>query len=163
MPSAIAFKRRERVIADAEPDTGRLALCGRDGVRNAIDGAWWPNTDDLAEVLPDLMAVMGSWVGPVRRVVYDPRIWPHAPARVVRGATSIAVDPYRLVDRDTILLIGTHARDAVLFVVSPTTAQWSADRVLRAVAASTEPFSAVSARALLGCPGSGADPPELIR
>ena len=39
------------------------------------------------------------------------------PSRVIRGTTTIPVDSYRLVASDTIYLLGTHARDAVLYVV----------------------------------------------
>jgi hypothetical protein len=141
--------RQEPHIATVEPDTSRLALCGRAGIRNAIDGAWWPSTNDLAVALPDLLAVVGSWIGPIRRVVYDPRIWPGAPSRIVRGTLAIAVDPYRLVAYDTIYLMGTHSRDAVLFVVPPACSGDAAGRVLRAVTDSAEPVSIDSARQLV--------------
>jgi hypothetical protein len=127
-----------------------LALCGRGGVRNAIDGAWWPKSKDLSVVLPDLVAVFGSWIGPVSRVLYDPRTWPPAPSRIVRGTVAISVDPYRLVAHDTIYLIGTHSRNAVLFVVPPSSSGAAADRVLRAVSDSAEPISVTLARHLAG-------------
>jgi Family of unknown function (DUF5994) len=153
--------RQERHIADAESDTGRLALCGRGGVRNAIDGAWWPSTNDLTVVLPDLVAVFGSWIGPIRRVVYDPRSWRSAPSRIVRGQVAIAVDPYRLVAHDTIYLIGTHSRDAVLYVVPPGSSDEVADRVLRAVSDTSEPMSVISARRLVGASGRGEERPRI--
>src|SRR5271165_7277762 len=89
----------------------RLALCERDRARGAVDGAWWPKSPDLGSELPDLVAVFGSWIGPVHRVVYDPSVWLSAPPRVIGRNAMISVDPYRLVFRDTIYLMGTHLSD----------------------------------------------------
>ena len=75
---------------------------------------------DLRTELPDLVVVLGLSIGPVRRVVYDPSIWPDAPSRIIRGNAVTAVDPYTLVASDTIYLQGTHSRDAVLYIVPPT-------------------------------------------
>lgn len=114
-----------------------------------MDGAWWPNTRDLNVELPDLLAVVGSWIGPIRRVVYDRRVWLPAPARIIRGATSVAVDPYRLVAADTIYLVGTHSRDLVLFILPAYEADDTAPRVLRDVADSAQPMTVSLVRQLL--------------
>ena len=95
----------------------RLALCERDHTRGAVDGAWWPKSLDLSSELPDLVAVFGSWIGEVHRVVYDPSVWLPAPSRVIRRNEMVSLDPYRMVFSDTIYLMGTHSRDAVLFVL----------------------------------------------
>ena len=65
------LSRRERFIARAHPDVARLAVCDRAAGSSGVDGAWWPNTRDLSLALPDLLAVVGSWIGPISRVVYD--------------------------------------------------------------------------------------------
>ena len=114
-----------------------------------MDGAWWPGTRDLGIELPDLLSVVGSWIGPIRRVVYDRRIWLPAPARIIRGATSVAVDPYRLVAADTIYLVGTHSRDLVLFILPAYDADTAAPRVLAEVAESTQPLTVSLIRQLL--------------
>jgi hypothetical protein len=131
---------------------GRLQMCPRSAVEGGVDGAWWPRSTDLGDELPDLLAVFGSWIGPVRRVVYDESMWRSAPSRVIRGSTSIPVDPYKLVAHDTIYLLGTHSRDAVLYVVPAYAEHSSAFRVLCAVFEQVHQTSAVTLRYLLTHP-----------
>ena len=129
----------------------RLALCERAQSRGGVDGAWWPKSSDLGSELPDLVAVFGLWIGSVNRVVFDPRsTWLPPPARIISGSSMVTVDPYRLVFPYTIYLMGTHARAAVLFVVSPSSSSVVARRLLRLVAASTVPQSAGLLRQLEG-------------
>jgi hypothetical protein len=140
---------RSGVIAQSNPDVARLAICDRAAGSGGVDGAWWPCAPDLNTALPDLIQVVGSWIGPIRRVVYDRRMWPPAPARIIRGSTSVTVDPYRLVASDTIYLMGTHSRDAVLFVLPPAVPGSTAKRVLREVTESPHPLSVALMRQLL--------------
>lgn len=137
-------------IASQHSDITRLALCDRANIQGAVDGAWWPSSTDLRRELPDLIAVFGLWIGPIRRVVYDPSVWLPAPSRMIRGNAVTSIDPYRLVASDTIYLIGTHSRDAVLFVVPPSSAGDTANRALRAVSESTQPISVGVLRLLVG-------------
>jgi hypothetical protein len=55
-----------------------------------------------------------------------------------------------LVTSETIYLIGTHSRDAVLYVVPPSCAVAVVDRVLGAVSDATGPMNAFVLRHLLG-------------
>lgn len=139
-------------IAVKHPDVARLATCTRAVGAGGIDGAWWPGTPDLRIELPDLIAVVGLWIGPVRRVVYDQRAWLPAPSRIIRGTSSISVDAYQLVASDTIYLIGTHSRDAVLFVVPPTSTGGTVERALREVSSSPDPMTVTLMRQLLRNP-----------
>jgi hypothetical protein len=127
----------------------RLALCERDNSRAAVDGAWWPKSLDLSLELPDLLAVFGLWIGTVHRVVYDPNGWLPAPTRIIRRNEMVSLDPYRLVFSDTIYLLGTHSRDAVLFVLSPSSSEEEARRLLREVYASGQPLNASALRQLV--------------
>jgi hypothetical protein len=120
-------------VSSSPSSVTRLALCERDSTRGAVDGVWWPKSLDLSSELPDLVAVFGSWIGEVHRVVYDPSAWLPAPSRVIRGSDMVSLDPYRLVFTDTIYLKGTHSRDAVLFVLSPSSSDEEARRLLREV------------------------------
>jgi hypothetical protein len=97
--------------------SGRLTICDRAPIPGAVDGAWWPRSANLGDELPDLVAVLGRLIGPVRRVVYDPSSWASAPSRIIHRNTAVAVDAYRLVANDTIYLVGSHSRDAVLYVI----------------------------------------------
>ena len=88
-------------------------------------------------------------IGPVRRVVYDPSLWPAAPSRIIRGTALTTVDPYTLVANDTIYLMGTHSRSAVLFVVPPAVPGAAVRRVLRAVSNATGAMSVAVLRHLV--------------
>ena len=120
----------------------RLALCERDTTRAAVDGAWWPKGSKLGVELPDLLAVFGLWIGAVHRVVYDPSAWSPAPPRIIRGNEMVSLNPYRLIFSDTIYLMGTHSRDAILFVLPPSTPSEDARLLLSQVSASTQPVNA---------------------
>lgn len=128
----------------------RLVFCDRASTRGGIDGAWWPSSADLGAELADLLAVLGSMIGEVRRVVYDPRAWSKAPSRIIRHGVAISVDPYTLVAGETIYLIGTHSRDAVLYIIPSSCAEAVVDRVLCAVSDSTAPMDASILRHLIG-------------
>jgi hypothetical protein len=137
-------------IAPPRSSATRLALCDRSTLPGAIDGAWWPHSCDLRTELPDLVAVLSLLVGPVHRVVYDPSMWLPAPSRIIRGSVAVSVDPYAMVASDTIYLVGTHSRNAVLYVVPPSSAGAAVHRVLRAVADATQPMSVPVLRHLVG-------------
>lgn len=139
------------MVPIASPSSGpaRLALCARSTIPGAVNGAWWPQSSDLRSELPDLVAVLGMSIGPVRRVVYDPSLWPAAPSRIIRGTALTTVDPYTLVANDTIYLMGTHSRSAVLFVVPPAVPGAAVRRVLRAVSNATGAMSVAVLRHLV--------------
>lgn len=127
----------------------RLALCERDSTRAAVDGAWWPKSLDLSLELPDLLAVFGLWIGAVHRVVYDPSVWLPAPTRIIRRNEMVSLNPYRLIFSDTIYLMGTHSRDAVLFVLSPSSSEEEVRRLLCEVCTSARPMNAGELRQLV--------------
>jgi hypothetical protein len=132
----------------------RLQLCDNGNTHGAVDGAWWPRSSELTLELPDLVVVLGRLIGPIQRVIYDPAIWPlTVPSRIVQGTNVTSIDPYRLVEADTIYLIGTHSRRAVLFVVPPSTPQFAVDMVLRTVGGAARPVTAVMLRRLAGQSG----------
>jgi len=126
----------------------RLVLCERDHTRGAVDGAWWPKSLDLSLELPDLLTVFSLWIGPVHRVVYDPNLWLTTPTRLIRHNGMVSLNPYRLVSSDTIYLMGTHSRDAVLFVLSPSSTRDEARRLLGEVSTSALPMNADELRQL---------------
>ena len=106
-------------IASQQSNPARLALCDCATHSGSLEGAWWPKSTDLRTELPDLVAILSLSIGAVYRVVYGPAMWPHAPSRIIRGKAQISVDPYSMLASDTIFLIGTHSRDAVLYLVPP--------------------------------------------
>lgn len=137
-------------VAAEHPSATRLAICGRTDQPGTVDGAWWPPDYDLRTTLPDLISVMGRWLGPVSRVLYDPSLFPSAPSRIIRGTTGVSVDRYSLVSRDTIYLTGTHTRNALLFVVPPETSEDNACELLTRVSNTTIPMTVRMLRAIVG-------------
>lgn len=136
-------------VASQCPATARLALCGPSDRRGYVDGAWWPPNNALGTSLADLVSVLGLSIGPVRRVLYDPSAWESAPSRIIRGTTVISVDPYTLVARDTVYLLGTHSRNCLLYVVPPTSADADVRQLLRAVSDAPDPMSVSTLRELV--------------
>ncbi len=129
--------------------TTRLALSNCPGLQGTVAGAWWPPDRQLGTGLADLVAVLGLRIGPVRRVLYDPAQWDSAPARFVRGSSTVAIDAYSMIARDTIYLMGTHNRHSLLYIVPPGATKLDAYRVLTAVAAAANPLSVPVLRAIL--------------
>lgn len=151
------------LASPAPSNAARLALCERDTSRAAVDGAWWPKSLNLRLELPDLLAVFGLWIGAVHRVVYDPSAWSPAPPRIIRGNEMVSLNPYRLIFSDTIYLMGTHSRDAILFVLPPSSPNDEARRLLNELSASTQPVNAGELRQRIStaatqapCPGGPA-------
>ncbi len=136
------------VDAECQPAT-RLAICGRTDEQGTVDGAWWPPNYDLRTELPDLVSVMGRWLGPVRRVLYDASVFPSAPARVIRGGAAISVDRYAMVAPDTLYLVGSHSRTALLWVMPPQTRAADARALLATVAAAATPMTVRRLRAIV--------------
>ena len=120
----------------------RLVLCPQESPRAGVDGVWWPRSSNLRTELPDLVAVFSRWLGTVHRVVYDPTAWQSAPSRIIRHNSAVTVDPYQMVDRELVYLLGTHSRDAVLFAVPSSCADGVARRVLRRAERSATPLGA---------------------
>jgi Family of unknown function (DUF5994) len=58
--------------------TPRLRLKPRAPTSGYVDGAWWPNSDDLPTELPDLLAVLSVRLGPIDRVIYNLAEWVQA-------------------------------------------------------------------------------------
>jgi len=139
-------------IDPCPPGSGRLTICERAQEPGGVDGAWWPRTADLGDELPDLVAVLSRLIGPVRRVVYDPAAWTSAPSRVMHRSQAVAVDAYRLVANDTIYLVGTHSRDAVLYVIASHVPVPTARAVLDTVGGGRTPIGVAMLRQLSHAP-----------
>ncbi|MEM6107732.1 DUF5994 family protein [Mycobacterium sp. 050272] len=142
-------------VSSSPASPTRLTLCERDLSQAAVDGVWWPKSLDLSVELLDLVTVFNLWLGRVRRVVYDPTAWLPAPSRVLRRNEMVSLDPYRMVFSDTIYLKGARSRDAVLFVLSPSSSADEVKQLLGEVAASGQPMNASVLRHMVLQPSPG--------
>jgi Family of unknown function (DUF5994) len=101
--------------------TPRLRLKPKAPTSGHVDGAWWPHSDDLAEELPDLLAVLSVRLGPVGRVMYNLAEWAKMPPRLTTGGRAVRLDGYRLQPTNTLQVQGIGRESVFLLVVPPDT------------------------------------------
>ncbi len=65
--------------------TPRLRLKPKAAQSGYVDGAWWPQSDDLAAELPDLLAALSVRLGRIDRVMYNFNEWAQASAKLATG------------------------------------------------------------------------------
>lgn len=113
----------------------RLRMSARAG-HDRLDGAWWPQSRDLAVELADLVDHFPTASGRITRVVFSPPDWDEAPVRqvtVAAGTVKIGSFP-----RDDTHLMQVKTSDHALLhllVVPPGTPQAPAEAALLAAAA----------------------------
>jgi hypothetical protein len=90
-------------------------------VSGHVDGAWWPQTDDLMTELPDLLAVLSVRLGVIDRVLYNLAEWAQMPRRLVTGGRAVRLDGYRLQPANTLQVLGLGREKILLLVIPPHT------------------------------------------
>lgn len=121
-------------VAPALPvrDEVRLRMKGIVAVRG-LDGAWWPRSFDPESEFPELALVVSSWIGPVCRVVYRADDWAPAGHAATSDGWPFGLETSAALQRNTVVVVGTHQRRRTLLVVPPGVP----GRVARAVLSST--------------------------
>jgi hypothetical protein len=71
-----------------------------------VDGAWWPHSRDLVAELTDLLLVLRSGLGPIRRVIYHLDEWSSAPRELDSAGRRVELDGYRHRPARTLDVIG---------------------------------------------------------
>src|SRR5690348_15684128 len=99
--------------------TPRLRLKPKAPVSGHVDGAWWPQSDDLAAELPDLLAVLSVRLGVIDRVLYNLAEWAQMPKRLTTGGRAVRLDGYRLQPANTLQVVGLGREKILLLVVPP--------------------------------------------
>ncbi|WP_042365271.1 DUF5994 family protein [Streptacidiphilus neutrinimicus] len=136
---------------EAESPSLRLALrpaAAAGGLPvGALDGAWWPRSDDLLRELPSLVAALDREWGRITRVAVNPTHWQPLPREVQATGHVVKVgwftteqDPHKL------LLLSYRTGRWDLLVIPPHTSPESAARLM---AAAADPGGAASASALI--------------
>jgi hypothetical protein len=110
----------------------RLRMKGRPAA-HGLDGAWWPRSYDPAAEFPELVLVMSSWVGPVCRVIYRVDDWDAAGGAGTSDGWPYDLEGSGAIQRNTVVVVGTHQRRRTLLVVPPGVP----GRLARAVLSST--------------------------
>ncbi|WP_051944388.1 DUF5994 family protein [Streptacidiphilus rugosus] len=114
----------------------------------ALDGAWWPHSDDLVRELPSVVRTLDPLWGRITRVNINPTHWQQplpreipVPGHVVKvGWFTTEQDPHKL------LLLSYRTRRWDLLVIPPQTAPAVAARLM---AAASDPAGSSTASALI--------------
>lgn len=99
------------------------------------DGAWWPQTRDLAAELPALLAELAARLGRIDRVTYHLGDWPDPPRRVTFDDSVVRLEGFRSQPSGSFTVIGWNRHRTTLLVVSPETSPDVAQHALAAAAA----------------------------
>jgi len=134
-----AFSGRRQAGPEHTP---RLRLKRKAPISGYVDGAWWPHSNDLAEELPDLLAVLSVRLGAVARVTYNVAEWAKAPRKISIGGRIVRLDGYQRQPSNTIGVLDGRGNQIVLLVVP---AQTEPDRAhtIAMEAAATDDTSSV--------------------
>jgi hypothetical protein len=76
-------------VPEAATDVARLSVTTDLRRRGAVDGAWWPHSNDAATELPALITALGDRLGhTVRRAGLSIDTWQNIPAGSLSPAVS---------------------------------------------------------------------------
>jgi len=115
--------------------TPRLRLKPKAPTSGYVDGAWWPNTDDLPTELPDLLAVLSVRLGSIDRVIYNLAEWVQAPKKLPLDGHAVRLAGYNRQPINTIEVLGRNRKRIILLVVPWSTDPDDAHRTMMAAAA----------------------------
>lgn len=110
-------------VPPVESSVLRLRLDPLLSRRGALDGAWWPRSDNAGEELPALVVEVDRLLGTaVHRVGLHPDTWTHIPRRMVVNGHTVRVGWFRSIDRQLVSLHTARVQyDLKLLVVPPDT------------------------------------------
>ena len=87
----------------------------------AVNGAWWPHTDDLGAELPDLLTALSARLDPVERIVYHPDDWAWKPTPLPFHGRTVGLEADPVQPTGTISVIGVDGTQVAFLVVPPHT------------------------------------------
>jgi hypothetical protein len=125
----------------------RLRLKPAHGTRGSVQGAWWPQTDQLHTQLPLLLSALSPRVGRVDRVIYDETRWAPASLRMEFEGRSVILEPSGTTSPNTLSVIGREFGRLDLLVGPPYT---NPARAYAAVTTATKPDDVSTPDKLLG-------------
>ncbi|MBB3035700.1 DUF5994 family protein [Hoyosella altamirensis] len=99
-----------------------------------VDGAWWPQSNDLASEMPALQDALDPILGRIGRVAYSRQEWPLAPSSVSINGHPVKLDGYRFQARQTLNVQGVNGRTVAILLISPEASSDTAHAILRVAA-----------------------------
>jgi hypothetical protein len=118
----------------ADSDVRLLLLAPDTRHTTTLDGAWWPQSTDLALELPALVAELHRRGRRVSRAAYHPSLWGPAPRVLQADGRTIHIGWFRSIDPHLISLTGGSGERLELLVVPPDTAEAVAGRAMEIAA-----------------------------
>uniref|UniRef100_A0AAU2VDB4 DUF5994 family protein n=1 Tax=Streptomyces sp. NBC_00003 TaxID=2903608 RepID=A0AAU2VDB4_9ACTN len=121
--------------------SARLRLTPRGNGPHAIDGAWWPRSDDLAAELPCLIRTLPHSWPQIAHATVNAAMWSPFPGRIL--VANQVVRLHRAASRrapDTICLLSPGRGRWDLLVVAPRTSRAEALRLMATAAAPDGPL-----------------------
>ena len=112
-----------------------------------VQGAWWPQSDQMHIELPRLLTALSPRTGAVDRVIYDESNWAPASLRMEFRGRSIILEGSHNASTNTLSLIGEGFGRLVLLVVPPYT---NPTRAYTAVMTASKPDDVSTPDELLG-------------
>lgn len=112
-------------------DRQRLNLKPDGSESSFVDGAWWPESRDLAGQLPTIVDEVATRLGAVERVAYNLDAWEATPRKIRISGATVRMGGFHSQDFDTVDMIGARRR-LTLLVVPPETDEQTAHDVLSA-------------------------------
>lgn len=119
----------------------RLSMAEHPG-RNRLDGAWWPQSRDLAVELADLVDHFPPRFGRIVRALFSPPDWDPAPRRIPVADGYVKVGSFPRDDSHLIHLTTTDRTVLYLLVVPPGFTDYQGAEALLAAATSGNVHSA---------------------
>lgn len=142
----------------------RVSLSPHRNTRHtAVDGAWWPRSNDLAAELPALVAALDERGVRIARIAYSLSAWDPTPHRIEAGGRIVRTGGFRVLDPTLVSLTpaGGEGQPVDLRVVPPDTDPEVAARELSADAGEHPQRTAVPAPRRATAPqNAGADASE---
>lgn len=110
----------------------RLQLKPYRSASEHLDGAWWPQSFDLVDELPGLVASLSDRLGRVVMVGYRRNGWQEAPPLLEIAGQTVELLGFTCDEPASVILIGEDGRHVTLQVIRPDAGEEAARHVLAA-------------------------------
>lgn len=104
----------------AHPTHNRFQLKLAGSIAGAVDGAWWPESRNLAIELITIMGEVHARIASVERVCYRYSDWAEAPRTVLVDGRAVKLDGYLYQEIDTVRLVGSNETLVIALVPAAT-------------------------------------------
>jgi hypothetical protein len=127
--------------AGRDEGESRLQLNPHAAAAAYLDGAWWPQSTQLAAELPALVEALSGRLGELAVVGYHRNAWTQAPPQMQIDGGTVQLQGFTSDEPATVILIGRDGRRVTLQVISPEATETIAREELDAASKGLGDFS----------------------